>query len=72
MVGTILVSRESDHIILFFDDLIVPPRLETLRPLKLIHTFFPFFSRGDTTQYIGGLRPREFGQVPMLLVFLFS
>ena len=38
MVGTILVSRESDHIILFLDDLIVPPRLETLRPLKLILT----------------------------------
>ena len=36
MVGTIPVSRESDHIILFLDDLIVPPRLETLRPLRLI------------------------------------
>jgi hypothetical protein len=38
MVGTIIVSRESDHIILFFDDLIVPPRLETVRSLKLILT----------------------------------
>ena len=32
---------------------------------------FLFFNRGDTIQYFGGLRSRELGQAPILLVFLF-
>ena len=31
------ISRESDHIILFLDDLIVPPRLETLTQWKIYY-----------------------------------
>ena len=29
-----------------------------------------FFNRGDTIQYYGGLRSRELGQAPMLLVYI--
>ena len=43
----------------------------TLLYFTLLYFFFTFFcNRGDTIQYHGGLRSRELGQAPMLLVFL--
>ena len=52
-----------------------PPKLEfsmTSDTKLTLAEFSFFFNRRDTIQYFGGLRSRELGQAPILLVFLFS
>ena len=48
--------------------LVWPPYLCNLR--SCVNSVTDVCNRGDTVQYHGGLRSRELGQVPMLLVFL--